>query len=201
MQQIYGLMKSDSPLITEAEAAEIALAGMLIDKAEHNRLLEKALDELPARQVIKRRGPRLMLLGSVNTNIEFIKNIDSMGGMVIIDDYCTGNRYYQGEVMAEENRLAGLAGRLIEKPPCPLKDIPERRRIIHILKQIDDYKVQGVIYTVQRLCDAHGLDYPAVQAAIKQKDIPLLKLELDITVPIGQVRTRIEAFVEMIEAL
>ena len=201
MQKIYDLMKSANPPVSESEVAEIALAGMLMDKADHNQLVEKALDELASRPIVTRGGPRLMLLGSVNTNIEFIKNIDSMGGRVIIDDYCTGRRYYQSEVIPEENRLAGLAGRLIEKPPCPLKDIPGRRRITNILKQIEDYKVQGVIYTIQRLCDAHGLDYPAVQEAMKQKDIPLLKLELDITVPIGQVRTRIEAFVEMIEAL
>jgi benzoyl-CoA reductase subunit C len=201
MQAIYAMMKADNPPVTEAEAAEISLAGMLIDKAEHNRMLEEALKELPARHFPKRQGPRLMLLGSVNTNIEIIKNIDSMGGRAVIDDYCTGNRYYQSEVIPEENRLAALAGRLIDKPPCPLKDIPERRRITHILKQIDEYQVQGVIYTIQRLCDAHGLDYPSVQAALKEKDIPMLKLELDITVPIAQVRTRIEAFMEMIEGL
>jgi benzoyl-CoA reductase subunit C len=42
------------------------------------------------------------------------------------------------------------------------------------------------------------LDYPAIEAALKSQGIPMLKLELDYTVPIGQFRTRIEAFLEMI---
>jgi benzoyl-CoA reductase subunit C len=141
-----------------------------------------------------------MLLGSVNNDIELLKFIESVGCRVVIDDYCTGNRYYHQEVIPGPDRLQSLAKRLIDKPPCPLKDIPERRRVEHITGLVDQFRVAGVIYTIQRLCDPHGLDYPAVEAALKTRGIPMLKLELDCTVPIGQFRTRIEAFLEMIEA-
>jgi benzoyl-CoA reductase subunit C len=199
MLSIYDLMKSPTQQVAAPEVSEIALAGMLIDKQVHNHLLQAALDELRKRPASGRQGPRLMLLGSVNNDIELIKFIDSLGGRVVIDDYCTGNRYYQIEVVPEENRLVSLASRLIEKPPCPLKDIPERRRVAHLAKLANDYRVQGVIYTIQRLCDSHGLDYPAIDSAFKALGIPMLKLELDYTAPIGQFRTRIEAFLEMIE--
>ena len=201
MAEITATMKSDTPPLSEAEVAEIALAGMLMDKKEHNLLLEKALKEVRKRPGIVLRGPRLILLGSVNNNIELIRFIDSLGGRVVIDDYCTGNRYYQTEVVPEDNRLAAIASRLINKPPCPLKDLPERRRIAHYAGLIDDYKVAGAIYTMQRQCDAHGLDYPAIESFFKEKGIPMLKLELDYTVPVGQFRTRIEAFLEMLTGI
>ena len=201
MAEITATMKADTPPLTEAKVAEIALAGMLMDKKEHNSLLEEALKEVRKRDGEARRGPRLMLLGSVNNNIELIRFIDSLGGRVVIDDYCTGNRYYQTGVVPEENRLAAIANRLINKPPCPLKDLPERRRITHYAKLIEDFKVQGAIYTMQRQCDAHGLDYPAVESFFKEKGIPMLKLELDYTVPVGQFRTRIEAFLEMLTGI
>ncbi len=198
MAQITDTMKADAPPLTEAEVAGMALAGMLMDRGEHNRLLEEALKEIKTRPGIAFDGPRLMLIGSVNNNIELISFIDSLGGRVVIDDYCTGNRYYQTEVVPEENRLAAIAGRLIDKPPCPLHDLPERRRITHYGKIIDDFRLQGAIYTMQRQCDAHGLDYPAIESFFKQKGVPILKLELDYTVPVGQFRTRIEAFLEML---
>lgn len=201
MAEITATMKSDNPPLTEVEAAEIALAGMLVDKKNHNLLLKEALKEVRKRSGAVCSGPRLMLLGSVNNNIELIRFIDSLGGRVVIDDYCTGNRYYQTDVVPEDNRLAAIANRLITKPPCPLKDLPERRRITHYAKLIDDYKVAGTIYTMQRQCDAHGLDYPAVESFFKEKGIPMLKLELDNTVPVGQFRTRIEAFLEMLTAI
>lgn len=201
MAQITATMQAEKPPLTEVEIAEIGLAGMLMDKKEHNLLLDKVLQEIQRRPGIVQNGPRLMLLGSVNNNIELIRFIDSLGGRVVIDDYCTGNRYYQTEVILEEDRLVAIAGRLIDKPPCPLHDLPERRRITHYAKLIKDFTVQGVIYTMQRQCDAHGLDYPAIESFFKAKGIPMLKLELDYTVPVGQFRTRIEAFMEMLTAI
>jgi benzoyl-CoA reductase subunit C len=198
VMRIYDFLKEERPRVAEAEVIEMALVGFFIDKAEHNRLLEKAIAEIADRPPGPKVSPRLMLLGSVNNDINLIQFIDSLGGKVVIDDYCTGNRYYQQEVLPADNQLAALAMRLIQKPPCPLKDIPERKRITHILKQTDDFRVKGIIYTMQRQCDAHGLDYPALDSALKQKGIPILKLELDGTLPAGQFRTRIEAFLEMI---
>lgn len=198
MLSIYNLMKADNPSVTEAEVAEIALAGMLIDKETHNNLLQEAIKELQERKKGSKSGPRLMLIGSVNNNIEFLKFIDSLGGQVVIDDYCTGSRYYQIEVVPEENRLGAFAGRIIGKPPCPLKDLPVRRRPSHLAKLAEDYKVKGAIYTIQRLCDAHGTDYPIIESALKEKGVPTLKFEMDTSIPFEQYRTRIEAFIEML---
>jgi benzoyl-CoA reductase/2-hydroxyglutaryl-CoA dehydratase subunit BcrC/BadD/HgdB len=75
----------------------------------------------------------------------------------------------------------------------------DRRRVTHISKLIDEYRVEGIVYTIQKQCDSHGLDYPAVQAMVETKGIPMLKLELDFSSAIEQYRTRLEAFIEMLE--
>ncbi len=51
----------------------------------------------------------------------------------------------------------------------------------------------------QKFCDPHELDIPAIKKALEGKGIPTLFLELDVTVPIGQFRTRVEAFLEMLQ--
>jgi benzoyl-CoA reductase subunit C len=200
MLSIYELMKAENPPATAVEVAEMALAGVLMDKEEHSRLLTEALRELSKRKSVKKDGTRIMLLGSVNNDISLISLLDSVGANVVIDDYCTGWRYYQTEVIPKENRLEALANRIIERPACPMKDVPERRRPVHISKLMDDYHVQGVIYTLHRLCDVHGLDYPVIESLMNKKGVPILKLELDYSFPVGQVRTRIEAFLEMIQS-
>jgi benzoyl-CoA reductase subunit C len=199
MLSVYDLMMADNPPITEAEALEIAVSGMLIDKQEHNRLLEQALEKLPKRKNVVGGGTRLMLLGSINYNIELVRFIDSLGAQVVVDDYCSGRRYYQTEVIPEENRLAAIASRLIRRPPCPLKDLPERRRIPYLSKIADDYRVKGVIYTVQKWCDPHGIDFPAIESLFKSKGIPMLKLEMDLGISLEYYRTRLEAFLEIIK--
>jgi benzoyl-CoA reductase subunit C len=198
MTSIYHLMKADDPPVTEEEVSELAISGLLIDKKTHNSILEEALKELPKRKNVGNQGPRLMLLGSENTNLEFIRFIDSLGGRVVIDDYCTGSRYYDTEVIPEENRLGALATRIINRAPCPMKDLPVRRRPAHITKLVDEYKVQGVIFTPNVKCDPHGLESPMIEKTLKEKDIPMLRLEMDLAIPVGQFRTRIEAFLEIL---
>lgn len=197
MARIHDLMKTTEPPLNATEMAEIELAGFFIDKATHNTLLEAVLNELVERKIPAKIGPRLMLLGSVS-NLEAISLIESFGARVVTDDYCTGTRYYQTEVPSDGDRLSNLAAHMLEKPQCPLKDMPDRKRLAHLSKRIDDFKVKGVFYTIQRQCDSHGLDYPATESLLKEKNIPVMKLELDQSVPAGQLRTRIEAFLEMI---
>jgi benzoyl-CoA reductase subunit C len=200
MLSIYELMKADYPPLTGVELLQMALSGMFIDKEDHNRLLKQALNELVSIEGMKKRGPRLMLLGSVNNDFGLIEMIENCGARIVIDDYCTGNRYYQSQIVPMEDRLSALSNRLIEKPPCPLKDLSmDRRRVTHISKLIDEYRVEGIVYTIQKQCDSHGLDYPAVQAMVETKGIPMLKLELDFSSAIEQYRTRLEAFIEMLE--
>ncbi|MFC1946994.1 2-hydroxyacyl-CoA dehydratase [Chloroflexota bacterium] len=200
MADIYELLKDVKQKITAAEAAEIAISGMLIDKEKHNQMLEQAIKEIRAREGSVNSGPRIMLLGSVNNNIEVISFIESLGAHVVVDDYCTGRRYYQTDVNFELNRIAALASRLMARPPCPLKDLPERRRPVYYADIIDNFRVEGAIYTFQRLCDPHGLDYPVIEKTFAEKGVPMLKLELDYNVPVGQLRTRTEAFLEMLQS-
>jgi benzoyl-CoA reductase subunit C len=47
-----------------------------------------------------------------------------------------------------------------------------------------------------KFCDPHELDIPALRDLFDRYDVKHLTLELDITQPVGQFRTRVEAFLE-----
>jgi benzoyl-CoA reductase subunit C len=50
-----------------------------------------------------------------------------------------------------------------------------------------------------KFCDPHELDTVAIKKALEEDlDIQTLFLEFDVTVPIGQFKTRVEAFLEII---
>jgi benzoyl-CoA reductase subunit C len=51
----------------------------------------------------------------------------------------------------------------------------------------------------QKFCDPHEFDIPNLLKMFKENNIPTLVLEFDVTIPFGQFRTRIEAFLEMLE--
>jgi benzoyl-CoA reductase subunit C len=198
MTQVYELRRGPSPPLTGVQAMEMVLASMFMDKQEHNELLRQALEELKG-QPGHNSGVRLMLLGSENDDTDLVGFVESMGGQIVVDEHCTGTRYFWGEVLPGDDPLTAIAQRYVDRPPCPLKDLTERRRVKHVLTLAKEYQVKGAIMVLEKFCDPHEFDLPLIEGALKEADIPTLILEVDSTIPAGQFRTRIEAFLEMIE--
>ncbi len=74
----------------------------------------------------------------------------------------------------------------------------ERTRIAHILRLAEEWRVDGAIVMQQKFCDPHELDTPAIRKSLEEQGIKTLFLEFDVTVPVGQFKTRVEAFLEML---
>lgn len=200
MKQVYQLRRDNAPPLTGLEAMYMVVSSQMVDKEEHNRILGESLKELAKRNLERAPGERLMIIGSEDDDSPFIEMVESLGATFVVDDHCTGSRYFWNEVETDHNedRLAAIAARYIERTPCPSKDWPERTRIPHILNLAKEWNVQGAILVQQKFCDPHELDIPAIKSALDQNGIPSLFLEFDVTVPVGQFKTRVEAFLEML---
>jgi len=199
MRQVYELRKAERPPLTGAEAMEMAVSGQMMDRREHNALLQQALVELPGRVLPKETGLRLMIVGSEDDDTEMLRLIESLGATIVIDDHCTGSRHFWNLVELKGDPLASIAARYVQRPPCPQKDWEGRRRLEHIRRLAAEYRVQGAIVIQQKFCDPHELDNPVIISLLEQElDIPSLFLEFDVTIPVGQFQTRIEAFLEML---
>ena len=129
---------------------------------------------------------------------EIIRMVESCGATFVIDDHCTGTRYFWNNVETDGDRLRSIADRYVKRVPCPSKDWPDRTRVAHVLELAKAYDVQGAIVMQQKFCDPHELDNPALIRALGEAGVKTLLLEFDVTVPIGQFKVRVEAFLEMI---
>ena len=198
MRQLYELRKRDNPPITGEQCMEIVIAMQMTDKAEHNKMLKDLLKKLENYEPDREVGSRLMILGSEDDDTVFMNMVENCGATFVIDDHCTGSRYFWNDVKDGKDKIASIAARYIDRIPCPTKDWEERKRIPHILNLCKEWKVDGVIIMQQKFCDPHELDFVAIQKALKKAGIPTLFLEFDVTVPIGQFKIRVEAFLEMI---
>ena len=198
MRQLYELRKRDNPPITGEQCMEIVIAMQMTDKAEHNKMLKDLLKKLENYEPDREVGSRLMILGSEDDDTVFMNMVENCGATFVIDDHCTGSRYFWNDVKDGKDKIASIAARYIDRIPCPTKDWEERKRVPHILNLCKEWKVDGVIIMQQKFCDPHELDFVAIQKALKKAGIPTLFLEFDVTVPIGQFKIRVEAFLEMI---
>lgn len=198
-RQLYEQRKQPNPPLTGLEAMYAVVSSQMVDKSDHNSSLRNILAGLPFRQRSNDSKIRLMILGSEDDDTEFIKMVESLGAIFVVDDHCTGSRYFWNDVVLNGDPLEGIAARYVNRVPCPSKDWPERTRIKHILKLAREWNVQGAIVIQQKFCDPHELDIPAIIKSLKQEGVPAQFLEFDVTVPVGQFKTRVEAFLEMLK--
>ena len=72
-------------------------------------------------------------------------------------------------------------------------------RLGHMEKYSREWKADGAIFYVIRFCDSHGFDIPDARDALKRHNIPVLVLEGDYALTKEQLKTRIQAFLEMLD--
>lgn len=77
---------------------------------------------------------------------------------------------------------------------------PNDNRINYLDYLIDEYKVDGVIEVVLQACHTYNVESERIRKfVINKKDRAYLKIETDYSnTDIQQLKTRIEAFVEML---
>lgn len=196
LRQLDDLRKESDTPITGEDAMLVAVTSQFIDKKDHSKALKDVLQKIPGADRSRDLGQRLMILGSENDDLPFVRMVESVGATIVADDHCTGTRYYWNQVVPQEDRLAAIAARYIDRPACPTKDWPVRTRIPHILSMAKNHEVAGAIIIQQKFCDPHECDIPAIRKELEAADFPCLFLELDVTVPIGQFKIRVEAFLE-----
>ena len=197
LRQLYVLRKADDLPLTGKESMYITTANLFMDKKDANKLLKETIGkELDGRKVKTADDTRLMVLGSENDDIKFLNMVEEFSAVIVTDDHCSGSRYFWNSVEKQDNLIESIAQRYIDRPVCPQRDYPERRRLPYLLDAARKWKVDGVIVLQQKFCDPHELDRVAILKLFKENDIPTLYLELDVTVPLGQFKIRVEALLE-----
>ncbi len=202
MRQLYELRRLDQPPITGAETLEVLTAGFRMPREEYNQWLADFLDEVAASGETHHGRARLMLIGSVLTNPEFIGSIESQGGLVVTDELCTSTRYWGDPVVLDESRpvLESISRRYLSNYPCA-RMYPSDGRFDRIVEACHDYRVDGVVSQTIRYCVPYCHDLPLLTARLKKEGIPILALDVEYgAAGSGQVQTRVQAFLEMLEA-
>jgi benzoyl-CoA reductase/2-hydroxyglutaryl-CoA dehydratase subunit BcrC/BadD/HgdB len=197
IQSIGDMRKNPVPLITGTEFHRLVMAALMSPK---DLILPKIIDfkkKLEQRQGIGKFRARLMVTGSHLHNPEFIRVIESQGGLVAADLFCTGSIPGFAPVEPDGDPVHALAKHSFRKTMCPRMMEDFDRRLNLILDTVKEYRVDGVVIEIMKFCDLWGVDSMPLVKALRQEGIPVLKLEREYALGgEGQLRTRIQAFIE-----
>jgi benzoyl-CoA reductase/2-hydroxyglutaryl-CoA dehydratase subunit BcrC/BadD/HgdB len=199
MQQFYELRKRDRPPVTGAESLEVMKAAGRMPREQYNELLGQMLDEIKRSGREIKKGKRLMIAGNDMHNSNWIAAIEAMDAIVVTDEMNIGTRYFWGKVDTSLPPMEGIARHYMFNRPQE-STIYQSNRFEHIFKLAKDYKVDGVIAEVFPYCAPLENDKPWLKKEMARRGIPLLDLELEYCEqPSGQTKTRVEAFLEMLQ--
>lgn len=202
LRSLYELRKLSEPPITGAETMEVLNASIHMPKAAFNENLKSLLQDLSASPRRHKGRARLMVAGSVLNNPEFIKCIEDQGALVVTDELCTSTRYWSDPVVlnGDGSPLQAIARRYLNNFPCA-RMFPSEKRFNRILDLVRDFKVDGVVSQIIRHCVTYAHDLPLLTENLRAHGVPTLALDVEYgTAGSGQVQTRVQAFLEMLEA-
>jgi benzoyl-CoA reductase/2-hydroxyglutaryl-CoA dehydratase subunit BcrC/BadD/HgdB len=206
---LYEFRKADPPLLSGTELIMVLTVASSLPMDETDTLFDQVLVEIGRRQKSPlKKGPRLLVDGACLDNIELIKLVEDLGGHVVADTICNGARDSLPKTDIGGDPIDALAHRYLEKVNCP-KTYRENKagtfegdiasRFGDIGATAKEFKVEGAILYVYKYCDPFGFEVPARKAYYQSINVPLLYLEDVYSAgTMGQLRTRIQAFLEMI---
>jgi benzoyl-CoA reductase/2-hydroxyglutaryl-CoA dehydratase subunit BcrC/BadD/HgdB len=208
MQRVYDARKSLNLPISGRDALLMTQISFFDDPARCAQMCNRLADELEQRirdgvSVAKQGDKRILITGTplAVPNWKLHNIIETSGAVVVCEEMCTGTRYFEnlvddsGETLDE--LFMALARRYM-KNNCACFT-PNPGRVEDIIRLAEAYHADGVIDCSLKFCGLYDIEKRSVSQALKAKGIPVLSLETDYEdSDAGQLRTRIEAFVEML---
>ncbi len=210
-------LRKGSPVIMGRDAMLVNQSYLWDDKKRWTEKTEALCDELDKKVqrkewVCSPETPRVLVTGTPmfwpdNWKLPTLVEESNPQGIIVADELCSGERILNDPVGVDEwnmdDMINAIGDRYLMASTCPCftsKDGNEDR-INWLLNKVKESNIQGVIYYVVRGCMLYAMEYTRIKKALDKVNIPVYYLDTDYTrEDVGQMKTRVEAFLEMLTA-
>jgi benzoyl-CoA reductase/2-hydroxyglutaryl-CoA dehydratase subunit BcrC/BadD/HgdB len=204
LRKISSLRRTSPSPVSALDFVKLNHASFYADPAFMVEVLDSIYQELKDKQpTVKTDVPRILLAGpnigyGDYTVLELVK---AAGGEIVIEEICEGIRYYWNKIESKGDLFKSLArGYLVDRVPCAFMRNSAKKRLDFTLKLIEDFNVSGVIWYELLCCETYDSESYYFAQKMGEQNIPVLILESDYgTSATGQLKTRIEAFIEILK--
>ena len=207
LTEIGELRKLDIPPITGYEFAVLVLVSYTCPKRLILPLLQETLEEIRDRKVDPEKNyrVRVAVVGSEIDDPNLIRLIENCGALVVADRFCYGSFPGRQEIALtqQEDALTQVCRWYLQNTECPRQSALHRvkYRNDHVAQLVREFKADGAIYEQMKFCTYWSYERViANQIMPRDYGIPILSVDRPYIVgQSGQLRTRVQAFVESIE--
>ena len=210
-------LRKGAPVIMGRDAMLVNQTYMWDDVTRWTEKTEALCDELEERARQKNWAcppdtPRVMVTGTPmiwpdNWKLPTLVEEGTPKGVLVADELCSGERILYDPVGVDEWSMDDMLNAIDERYlmastcPCFTSEDGNEDRINWLLTKIKDWNIQGVIYYVVRGCILYAMEYTRVKKVLDRIGVPVYYLDTEYTrEDVGQMKTRVEAFLEMLTA-
>ena len=207
ISEIREMRKAENPVITGYEFHVLNLVTYVCPKALILPYLRESLEELKTREpdVKSPFRARVAIVGSEIDDPNLTKLIEDVGALVVSDRYCFGSTPGREviELNDEEDALTQICRHYMEVSECARyisdEKVLQRRETADRLAK--EFNAEGIIYEQMKYCDYWGFERALVSHIMHDEyGWPVLSIDrLYNNGNSGQLRTRVQAFVESLE--
>jgi benzoyl-CoA reductase/2-hydroxyglutaryl-CoA dehydratase subunit BcrC/BadD/HgdB len=209
MHRLSGLRMADPAPISGLDALLANQIFFYDDPVRFTNSVNKICDEIEQR-IEKREGvfpegtPRILLSGCPmavpNWKVPWI--IETSGAVIVGEESCVGERGTRNLTDDSGDTVEELMEAIVDRyfqVDCAIFT-PNIDRLGHVEEMVERTGADGVIHYGLQFCQPYITESMPVEKALEEKDIPVLRIETDYSKEdMGQLKTRIEAFIEQIK--
>lgn len=202
LAEINRLRLLDRPALSGAEALAVHIASQVVPPEVFVELADWLIERLTKCQGLDSPRGRLVLVGAELDEPAFVDALESQGALVVADRLCFGSRSVLAPIdeMAEDP-LDAVGRAYFFQPSCArmIGDFPARWQALK--RMVAESRADGVVFERLVFCDPWGAEvHNIMERTRKEQAFPVLVLSREYgIVPTGQLKTRVQAFVEKLE--
>ncbi len=195
---LYDLRYQGRLPVSASDLLSVIQAGFLMPPEDYLELLKVFYEGLGRSDAAASDGVRILVSGSLIEEPRIFEILEESGGIVAADDLCSGLRFLSPPDGSGKSPIGRLIDRYMNRFPCPSRT-RAKNRVPLLMELLGRSGAKGVIFLLQKFCTPHLADYPILTEGLKKKGVPNILIEIEETgIPEGQLRTRIEGFIEML---
>jgi len=202
------LRKADPAPISGLDALLANQVFFYDNPARFTDSVNKICDELEKRIAEKKgvfpaKTPRILISGCPQAvpNWKLPMIVETTGAVIVGEESCVGERGTRNLTDDSGETVDALLDAITDRyfqVDCAIFT-PNQDRLDHIMEMAKAYKADGVIHYGLQFCQPYLMESMPVEKALEEQNIPCLRIETDYSMEdVGQLKTRIEAFVELL---
>ncbi|WP_430735230.1 double-cubane-cluster-containing anaerobic reductase [Halodesulfovibrio aestuarii] len=209
LQRLSRLRAADPAPISGRDALLINQVSFYDDPERFTQSINTLCDQIEERiaqggGVVPAGTKRLLLSGCPmavpNWKLPYV--MESSNAVIVGEESCIGSRNVRDLVDDSADTIEGMLDALVDrymKIDCACFT-PNDERMVNVQNMVKDLNADGVVHYALSFCQPYAHEAIKLQDVLSQKGIPMLSVETGYSMEdVEQLKTRVEAFVEMLD--